>query len=87
LAELRDKPASEGVAADPLNFKSVTITFHSMKSASATIGALGLSEEARKLEAASRQENDSYVMENILKCFKILSGVFSNVDNYIKSAA
>jgi HPt (histidine-containing phosphotransfer) domain-containing protein len=68
---------------DPLDFKNVTINFHAMKSASATVGAMNLSKEAEAMEAAGRREDGDYIRANLLKCSQILEGVRYSIENYI----
>ncbi|MDR2459179.1 MAG: response regulator [Deltaproteobacteria bacterium] len=69
-----------------IDFKTLTISFHSMKSASATIGAVLLSEDAKDLEDASRREDLQYIKDNIDSCKKSLEAVRTEVESYLTHA-
>jgi HPt (histidine-containing phosphotransfer) domain-containing protein len=65
------------------DIKSFSIAVHAMKSALSTIGAMGLSETASKLETASKNDDIEYCRERfpafrdkLLNLHKELSGVF-----------
>jgi CheY-like chemotaxis protein len=77
---LKDYPSP-----DSPDLRFMTITFHSMKSASATIGAMGLSEEAKKLEAAGRSDDNHYIEDNAEKCLGIMEKVKDNINKYLES--
>jgi HPt (histidine-containing phosphotransfer) domain-containing protein len=66
------------------NLKGFSISVHAMKSALSTIGAMGLSETAAKLETASKDNDIEYCTEHfptfkdkLLNLHEELSGVFS----------
>jgi HPt (histidine-containing phosphotransfer) domain-containing protein len=68
-----------------LGMKDATINFHSMKSASATIGAMPLSQVAAELEAAGRREDAAFIKERQVRCYQIARGVRARVAEYIAS--
>ncbi|MDR2826389.1 MAG: response regulator, partial [Deltaproteobacteria bacterium] len=47
------------------DYKNFTVHIHALKSASATIGALNLAEQAAALEVAGRDEDKNFIAENI----------------------
>ncbi len=55
-------PAAE--AFEKKDWKNYTINVHAVKSSMLTIGAVTLSEMAKKLEQAGKENNISYIMEN-----------------------
>ena len=61
IAQESDRMSSSLEAGD---LESFAITVHAMKSSLATIGAMGLSEMARKLEMASKNRDDDYCVES-----------------------
>jgi CheY-like chemotaxis protein len=67
-----------------MDFKQMTISYHAMKSASATIGAMGLSEEAKKMEEASRKGDLDYITNNVDNCKMILQGVLAQIMRYLE---
>ncbi|MDR2406115.1 MAG: response regulator, partial [Deltaproteobacteria bacterium] len=69
---------------DSPDLKFMTITFHSMKSASETIGASGLSKEAERLEAAGRKSDLTFVEKNIPNCLTLLQKVLANIVSYLE---
>ncbi|MDR3153855.1 MAG: response regulator [Deltaproteobacteria bacterium] len=66
-----------------VDLKDNTINFHAMKSASATVGAMMLSEEGAKLEAAGRREDAVYIRENAEMCLQLLECVRYKIESYI----
>ncbi|MDR2611634.1 MAG: Hpt domain-containing protein [Deltaproteobacteria bacterium] len=72
---------------EPPDLKNATISFHAMKSASATVGATGLSGEAAKLEKAGREEDAAYLEGNALRCGQILEAVRWRIENFINDGA
>ncbi|MDR1313956.1 MAG: response regulator [Deltaproteobacteria bacterium] len=79
------KMVDDGAGAGEMDMKNATINFHAMKSASATVGAMKLSEEAAGLEAAGRREDSAYIMERLGECSRMLLGVRSSIENYISA--
>jgi HPt (histidine-containing phosphotransfer) domain-containing protein len=77
----------DGRAKGEMDMKDATIKFHAMKSASATVGAMRLSEEAAGLEAAGRREDSAFIMERLEKCSLILEGVRYRIERYIGDSA
>ncbi|MDR2349543.1 MAG: response regulator [Deltaproteobacteria bacterium] len=67
----------------PSDLKKLTISFHAMKSASATVGAVGLSGEAKKLEDAGRGSDVAYVVGNVANLKEILAAVRQNINVYL----
>ncbi|MDR1081048.1 MAG: response regulator [Deltaproteobacteria bacterium] len=65
----------EGLETGSMDMKNATINFHAMKSASATVGAMKLSEEAFILEKAGREEDMGLIMSRLERCSGILLGV------------
>lgn len=70
------------------NTELLTIEFHSLKSTSKQIGANKLSQMAKDLETAGKNNNNIYISENIEKFLdeyktmkNVLSAYFSNKDN------
>jgi HPt (histidine-containing phosphotransfer) domain-containing protein len=55
-----------------------------MKSASATIGAMVLSAEAKKLEDASRSEDIVYVKDKVSHCEELLNKVLEKIGEYVE---
>ncbi|MDR1165477.1 MAG: response regulator [Deltaproteobacteria bacterium] len=66
------------------DFKSLTISFHAMKGASATVGANGLSQEAKKMEDAGRAGDMRFIARDAERMRKILEGVKYNISAYIE---
>jgi signal transduction histidine kinase/DNA-binding NarL/FixJ family response regulator len=82
-------PDCESMSAkiDNGNIKGFSISVHAMKSALATIGAMGLSETALKLEISSKNNDIEYCLQrfpdfrdNLLNLHKELSAVFPGVE-------
>ncbi|MDR0487759.1 MAG: response regulator, partial [Treponema sp.] len=76
------------------NIKNFSISVHAMKSALSTIGAMGLSETASKLETASKDNDIEYCTErfpafkdNLLSLHEELSGVFPGDEASVEKAA
>ena len=70
------------------NTELLTIEFHSLKSTSKQIGANKLSQMAKDLEMAGKNNNNTYIKNNIEKFFdeyktmkNVLSAYFGNKDN------
>jgi HPt (histidine-containing phosphotransfer) domain-containing protein len=74
-------------SADSPDLRAMTIIFHSMKSASAAIGAGGLSELAKKLEDAGRDEDEVFIRGNAKKCLSLMEKVFSRISEYLGSGS
>jgi signal transduction histidine kinase/FixJ family two-component response regulator len=82
-------PDCESMSAkiDNGNIKGFSISVHAMKSALATIGAMGLSEAALRLETASKSDDIEYCVQrfpafraNLLNLHKELAVIFSGVE-------
>jgi CheY-like chemotaxis protein/signal transduction histidine kinase/HPt (histidine-containing phosphotransfer) domain-containing protein len=66
-----------------IDLKDATIRFHAMKSASATVGAIRLSQEAAGMEDAGRREDAPYIEGRMERCRLILEGVRYRIERYI----
>jgi CheY-like chemotaxis protein/HPt (histidine-containing phosphotransfer) domain-containing protein len=77
LTELPEK-------AEP-DLKELVIIFHSMKSASASVGAEALSREAKLLEGAGRGGDLPYIAANREKCLRVLESQLERLNRYLES--
>ena len=69
------------------DFENYRIKIHAMKSNLANIGAVSVSEMAKQLELALKNENNvSYVQENHDEFMAVYERVVSEVKTYIESA-
>jgi HPt (histidine-containing phosphotransfer) domain-containing protein len=59
-----DKPALMTQYFEAKDWENYRITVHSLKSTSLTIGAATLSERAKALEMACKENNETYINEN-----------------------
>jgi HPt (histidine-containing phosphotransfer) domain-containing protein len=68
------------------DWENYRITVHALKSTSLTIGAATLSEQAKALEMACKENNETYIINNheqVLKCYE---GLLAKLDKALNSA-
>lgn len=68
------------------DFRQYQISIHSMKSTSLTIGAIELSELAKKLEEAAKNQDMEYILENHEACLKLAEKVLRVCEEYLKQS-
>ncbi len=77
---------------ETIDIKTFTIQVHSLKSNSANIGAITLSDKAKKLEDAGKNEDFEYILQNISSFMKeykeLVEGLnqllgFNDVEEYV----
>ncbi len=61
------------------NWDKYRIYVHSLKSASKTIGAVSLSEKAKKLEDAAKHHNEEFILENHDELITSLKGIVGGI--------
>jgi len=66
------------------NYALYTIYVHALKSASASIGALDLSEMAKSLEMAGKQQDFAYIKQHNSEFLKALEVVLDDINKVIK---
>ncbi|MDR1110325.1 MAG: response regulator [Deltaproteobacteria bacterium] len=76
-----------GQALERDDLRGYAIHVHALKGATATIGAQGLSDLAKELEMAGRQENMAYVTANTPRFLEYLSQVMVEVKSFLEAAA
>ncbi|MFI3254148.1 MAG: ATP-binding protein [Eubacteriales bacterium] len=69
---------------DDEDFHHYKIQVHALKSSSAAIGAMELSEQARLLEEASNNDNSLYIHENHYEFVETLTSVLENIRESLK---
>ena len=65
------------------DFESYRINMHSLKSTSLTIGAVGLSETAKAIEAACKEGNIDFVRSQHEKCMADYKMILEKLSNYL----
>lgn len=70
-------------AFDEEDFKNYTIFVHALKSTSKMIGAEELSEAARYLESAGKEQNEGYIKANHKKAMKMYTSVVNEIKEYL----
>jgi CheY-like chemotaxis protein/HPt (histidine-containing phosphotransfer) domain-containing protein len=79
-----DKRASMIQYFEAKDWENYRITVHSLKSTSLTIGAVNLSEQAKALETACKENNEAYILDNhaqVLEIYEKLLGELGKVVN------
>lgn len=66
------------------DWENYRILVHALKSTSLSIGAAGLSEQAKALEMAAKEENISYIQENHGKVMADYQNLLSDLDRIIR---
>ena len=64
------------------DYKSFTIEIHSLKSLSAGIGAYGLSEKAKQLEFAGKEERYEYIDENVFEFMEQYKSLLGKLEKF-----
>jgi HPt (histidine-containing phosphotransfer) domain-containing protein len=70
---------------DAKDWENYRITVHALKSTSLTIGAVTVSEQAKALEMACKENNETYINDNheqVLKCYE---GLLVKLDKALNS--
>ena len=70
-------------AFDEEDFENYTIFVHALKSTSKMIGAEALSEAARHLESAGKEQNEGYIKANHKKAMKMYTSVVNEIKEYL----
>lgn len=65
------------------DYENYRIIVHALKSTSRTIGAEDLSEEARKLEMAARENNTGYIDENTQRVLLVYKDLMNKIRNVL----
>ena len=67
------------------DIKNFVIEVHSLKSSSANIGALELSEIAKNMEYAGKENDEDYIEAHIQKLLTMSDEILENIGKYLKS--
>ena len=67
------------------DIKNFVIEVHSLKSSSANIGAQELSELAKNMEYAGKENDEEYIEANIQKLLTMSDEILENIGKYLKS--
>ncbi len=83
----QDKSETILAACGDKDWETYRITVHALKSTSRTIGADGISEEARKLEFAARENNIDYIEKNTERFLKEYGELIVRIREAVGDAA
>lgn len=78
-----DKTADIIKAYNEKDYENYRILVHALKSTSRTIGADDMSEEARKLEMAARENNIKYIEENTERVLLLYNDLMNKIKNVL----
>jgi signal transduction histidine kinase/CheY-like chemotaxis protein/HPt (histidine-containing phosphotransfer) domain-containing protein len=73
-------------ALDKNDIRLYTTYVHALKSASANVGAMGLSEAARVLEAAGKEGDRAFIDANTPRFLQLLEAVLNNIEKALQAA-
>jgi CheY-like chemotaxis protein len=87
LKDAADGQATIEKALLATDYKSFTISVHALKSASAAVGALPLSEKAAALEQAGRGQDQAFIQANIQSFKDELAKVVDTINHWLKTGS